>query len=124
MPVTDNQIFIIESLQHDAGQATANLIINKSSPIFAGHFPGQPVVPGACMVQLVKDVLEDVLNTKVMLQKAGNIKFISMVTPNTNGTASLVITYKIMDNGNISVNAKIQTGDVTAFKLQGIYSKF
>jgi 3-hydroxyacyl-[acyl-carrier-protein] dehydratase len=123
MSEINNEIFIIESLEHGAGQVTANLSINKSSAIFEGHFPGQPVVPGACMVQLVKDILQDALNIKVMLKKAATIKFIAMITPDTVHPINLTIGYKIIDDGYISINAKILTGDVTCFKLQGNYSK-
>jgi 3-hydroxyacyl-[acyl-carrier-protein] dehydratase len=123
MSRSNNEIFIIESLKHETGQVTANLTINKYCPVFDGHFPGQPVVPGACMVQVVKDVLENILNIKVILQKATNIKFISMILPGANHIVNLIITYKITDDGNLHVNAKILTGDDTCFKLQGIYSK-
>jgi 3-hydroxyacyl-[acyl-carrier-protein] dehydratase len=123
MSEINNEIFIIESLEHGAGQVTANLSINKSSAIFEGHFPGQPVVPGDCMVQLVKDILQDALNIKVMLKKAATIKFIAMITPDTVHPINLTIGYKIIDDGYISINAKILTGDVTCFKLQGNYSK-
>jgi 3-hydroxyacyl-[acyl-carrier-protein] dehydratase len=123
MPEINNGIFKIERLQHDAGQIMASLSINQNSNIFEGHFPGQPVVPGACMLQLVKDVLEVALHTPVLLQKATNIKFISMITPANNLTANLTINYKIADEGSIEVNAKLLTDEVTCFKLQAVYIK-
>jgi 3-hydroxyacyl-[acyl-carrier-protein] dehydratase len=123
MSEINNGIFKIEELQHNAGQITASLNINQSSSIFQGHFPGQPVVPGACMVQLVKDVLEEVLHMPILLKKAGNIKFINMITPANNPTAKLAISYKLADDGNINVNANLFSGEVTCFKLQAVYIK-
>lgn len=121
--MVNNEIFIIEKLTHDATQITANLIVNKNSSIFDGHFPGQPVVPGACIIQVVKDVLERVLNIKMMLIKASNIKFLSMITPNAGQTPNLTITYKVTDSNSVIVTAQIITGGVTCFKLQGTYIK-
>jgi 3-hydroxyacyl-[acyl-carrier-protein] dehydratase len=123
MPEINDRIFKIEELQHDASPITASLSINKNSSIFEGHFPGQPVVPGACMLQLVKDVLEEVLHMPILLKKAGNIKFINMITPANNPTAKLTISYKITDDGSISINANLLTGEVTCFKLQAVYIK-
>ena len=121
--MVNNEIFIIEKLTHDATHITANLIVNKNSPIFNGHFPGQPVVPGACIIQVVKDVLERTLNIKTMLIKASNIKFLSMITPNTGQTPNLTITYKVTDSNSVIVTAQIIAGGVTCFKLQGTYIK-
>jgi 3-hydroxyacyl-[acyl-carrier-protein] dehydratase len=123
MPDINDGIFKIEELKHDASQITASLSINKNSSIFEGHFPGQPVVPGACMVQLVKDVLEEALHMPILLKKAGNIKFINMITPANNPTAKLTISYKLTDDGNINVNANLFSGEVTCFKLQAVYIK-
>lgn len=123
MPPSNDGIFAIEVLQHDAGQIIASLNINQGSSIFAGHFPGQPVVPGACMVQLVKDVLEEALNMPLLLKKAGHIKFINMITPADNPTARLTISYRTTDSNSISVAANLLAADVTCFKLQAVYIK-
>ena len=123
MPEITNGIFIIEELLHDAGQITASLRINKGSDIFEGHFPGQPVVPGACILQLVKDVLEEALHAPILLQKAANIKFISMIIPADELTVTLHINYKITDEGGINVNAKLLANEVASFKLQADYIK-
>jgi 3-hydroxyacyl-[acyl-carrier-protein] dehydratase len=123
MPEISGGIFKIEELQDDAGQIIASLGINKDSNIFEGHFPGQPVVPGACILQLVKDVLEEALHMPILLKKAGNIKFINMITPANNPTAKLTISYKLTDDGSISVNANLLTAEVTCFKLQAVYIK-
>jgi len=116
--VTDD-IFIIDNLQQDDAQIIANLRINKNSTIFKGHFPGQPIVPGACMLQLVKDALEKTQRASLLLKKANNLKFISMVNPKINANALLYITYKTAGDGDISVNAKLITDGVTCFKFQG-----
>ena len=97
--------------------------INAEHPIFEGHFPGQPVVPGACMVQLVKDVLCETLDAIVILKKAASIKFINMITPDISPMPQLIVTYKLIDNGDISVNANITIGDVACFRLQATYTK-
>jgi 3-hydroxyacyl-[acyl-carrier-protein] dehydratase len=56
------------------GSVSAVLAIDQQNDIFNGHFPGQPVVPGACMLQIVKEVLADALHRRIRLVKADNIR--------------------------------------------------
>jgi len=117
---TGNDIFKIESLEHTGGEIKAALTINPDSDIFKGHFPGQPVVPGACMLQIVKDVLEQALNMALILKKADNLKFINMIEPGSVSAVQLNIVYKIVGE-LVWLSAKISTGDVIYFKFQGSY---
>ena len=118
-----DDIFIVEELEYSPGKVRAIIGINKNSAIFEGHFPDQPIVPGACMVQLVKDVLCGALEANIILKKAASIKFINMITPDSSPEPQLILTYKLMDNVDIRVNAKITIGDVACFKLQATYTK-
>lgn len=122
MPDIINEVFRIANLKHTAGEIKADLSVNESSPVLVGHFPGQPVVPGACMVQLIKAVLEGVLACPILLKKAGNIKFINMITPGSNILPNLSISYKIVED-ELIVTAQIITGDVTCFKMQAVYTR-
>ncbi len=74
MPVKNDALFKISKLEHSDGIISAMLDINKDCDIFKGHFPGHPVVPGACMLQIVKDVLEEALKVSVRLKKGGSSK--------------------------------------------------
>ncbi|MEP7278535.1 MAG: 3-hydroxyacyl-ACP dehydratase, partial [Bacteroidota bacterium] len=46
----------------------AILKINPDHAIFKGHFPGQPVVPGVCMMQIVKELMETGTGRRLRLQ--------------------------------------------------------
>jgi len=114
------EIFKIESIEHADNVVKAMLSVNADSPIFKGHFPGQPVVPGACMLQVVKDVLTGALGYAVQLRKADNLKFVGMVVPSADNTLTLELSYKVIDE-SISVNAKLSDGDRVCFKFQGMF---
>ena len=122
MTAIANDIFNIDSINHANSAIEAILSINSDSTIFDGHFPGQPVVPGACMLQVVKDVLENALDSLFQLKKAGNIKFICMIVPSLNDMIQLEISYKPFDD-DINVKAKLVSNDVICFKFQGSFVK-
>lgn len=54
---------------------------NASHPTFAGHFPGHPIVPGACLVQIAEELLASVLKKDVRTQTIRNLKFRKAITP-------------------------------------------
>ena len=120
MEAGTDDIFIVESLTHTDGIIKVDLSINDYSSIFKGHFTGQPVVPGACMLQLLKDVLESALGYSVQLKKAGNLKFIRMIVPAATNAILLEIGYKLIAD-EINVNAKLTDGDRVCFKFQGVF---
>lgn len=64
-----------------ASTVEATIALNPEHRIFEGHFPGQPVVPGVCMLQIIKECLEQALQAKLTLARAGNIKFLTVLTP-------------------------------------------
>ena len=113
-------VFTVIQLKHEPGSVTADLGINRDSEIFNGHFPGQPVVPGACMLQVVKDTLESVFHYTLRLKSASHLKFITMIDPRIIQSAQLVITYTT-DNGQIAAVAQLLCGGAACFKFQGIF---
>ena len=109
----------IQSLTHIEGQIDVELEIDQHSEILAAHFPDQPIVPGACMLQIVKEILADSLKTDLRLLRADNIKFLSLVEPSTK-TLQLKIDYKQADQ-EIRATAILFNGDITYMKLQGVF---
>ena len=119
MPVKNDALFKISKLEHSDGVISAILDINKDCEIFKGHFPGHPIVPGACMLQIVKEVLEEAMHASLRLKKADHLKFISMIDPGNTLAVQLDIAYKIVEEGDVSVTAKLMSGEVVCFKFQG-----
>jgi len=120
MPTDNNDLFSIKNIAHENGIILAVLNINPRSEILKGHFPGHPVIPGACMLQTLKEVLEAALKTAVILKKADSLKFMRMIDPENTETVLLDIVYKI-DGGDISTTAKLSTDEMMCFKFQGTF---
>lgn len=65
--------------------------LHKEHPIFEGHFPGNPVTPGVCMIQIIKEVVEEHLQLKLFIQRISNVKFTALINPNINSQLLLEI---------------------------------
>ena len=48
-----NDFYTISDLQTEEFSISCKATFNKDHDIFNGHFPGQPVVPGVCMMQMI-----------------------------------------------------------------------
>lgn len=112
-------IFRILSVSHEDNTVNAVLEIDELNEIFNGHFPDQPVVPGACMLQIVKEVMADALKVSLRLVKADNIKFLSLIQPSAQ-SLQLNITYQLTNN-DIKVNVSLSSGEISCMKLQGMF---
>ena len=62
-------------------KATANITINKDHIVFKGHFPDNPVMPGVCMMQIIKEITEKIVDKTLFMQSASNIKFMAIINP-------------------------------------------
>jgi 3-hydroxyacyl-[acyl-carrier-protein] dehydratase len=113
-------LFTITTLNTENNTVNAVLQIDAGHRIFEGHFPGQPVVPGVCMMQMVKEVMEQVLGRHTRLVKADHLKFLSMVNPKENNTITAQLKYTQNENNEIQVNGSLLNGTATCLKFSGV----
>lgn len=53
----------------------------EDSPIFKGHFPEYPITPGVCLIQIIKELAERLLERQITLKGVRAVKFLSVVKP-------------------------------------------
>lgn len=61
----DNFYTILSSESSDSTIWTIQVKLNPGHPVYQGHFPGHPVVPGVCLLQLIKECVEDIRQQKI-----------------------------------------------------------
>ena len=118
-----NNFFSISEITMDENNTRYKAIIelNPQHEIYDGHFPGNPVVPGVCMQQMVKETLSLILEKKLLLVKADNIKFLSLIIPNTNKSLKLDINIRSRDNCQIKIDCNISDEERTFFKYNASF---
>ena len=105
------------------GSATAHITINKNHDVFKGHFPGNPVTPGVCMMQIIKELTEQVVNEQLFMQSSNNVKVMAIRKPE--GNPDLVLTLDISedDDGNFKVKNVTKFDETVALKLSTTFRK-
>jgi 3-hydroxyacyl-[acyl-carrier-protein] dehydratase len=106
--------------QNEQGDIVATFSFSPDSGIFAGHFPGNPIVPGICQLEAVKYMLERTLGCKCRLLQADNIKFFQPVFPDQEFTLVVSCT---KNGDNMLVRCKGTTGgnDVKSTDIKARY---
>ncbi|MEC5146742.1 3-hydroxyacyl-ACP dehydratase [Chitinophaga sp. 212800010-3] len=112
--------YTVTAQTQEPGQITATIELNASHPIFQGHFPEQPVVPGVCMMQTITEVLADAVQRKVAMKKASQMKFLNMIDPGKQPLVDVIVNYK-QEEAGWKVNATLKRDDKTFMKFQGIF---
>ena len=112
-----NDFYTIISRDASGGTVRARISINRAHKIFDGHFPDLPIVPGVCMMQIVREILEVTTESSLSIAGAETMKFLAVINPDQNREVDVSITYT-EDNGTLNVNASLFAGTVTFFKLK------
>jgi len=104
------------------GSYIAHILLNKEHDIFKGHFPGNPVTPGVCMMQIVKELSEEFTGKKLFLKSASNVKFMAIINPFE--TPELKLQLDITEaEEEIKVKNTTLFGETIALKMSVNYKK-
>lgn len=95
--------------------------LNKDSTVYAGHFPDQPIAPGVCLTQMVKEVTNAILEKNWQLKEVRQIKFLAMVDPNVTPSLLLQLSLKPTDT-DCKVVCTASADEISYFKIIGTLS--
>ncbi len=122
MKLQDN-LYTILSQQDETGLAAFQLRIHPEWPIYKAHFPGHPITPGVCIVQMVQELLQRALRRDVTLRKAKNVKYLAIISPEEVGELTVSFT-KIEEqpDGSLKVQAQVASGETIYTKLSATFA--
>lgn len=117
-----NNFYELKSQESENNIFKAKITLNQDHEIFQGHFPGNPVTPGVCMMQIVKELTEYFTDSKLFLKSASNVKFMAIINPFETPDLLLELDIKEKD-GELKVKNTTSFGETIALKLSVTYTK-
>ncbi|MCD0464316.1 3-hydroxyacyl-ACP dehydratase [Flavobacterium cupreum] len=111
--------------EEKTGDAKYNIriLVNANHEVFKGHFPGNPIMPGVCMIQIIKELTESVTKSTLMIQTLTNVKFMALINPETSPELRLELEIVITEDDLVKVKNTTYFNDTVALKLSNVYKK-
>lgn len=100
-----------------------NVELNENHSIYQGHFPGNPVLPGVCTLQIIKECVDELMGTTLQYAQVNSCKFLSAINPKLTPRLQIALTAKLLDDNQIQLLAEGKTGDTDFIKLKATLAK-
>ena len=76
-----DELFILQSIEATENGFAALLCCNPEHLIYQAHFPGNPITPGACLLQTTSELLQRKLGRPLFLKSSKNVKYLNVLVP-------------------------------------------
>lgn len=101
--------------RHQEGEETVfEVALNPDCKVYEGHFPGFPVAPGVCNIQMLKECAEEVAGSPLMLTYIQQCRMTRLITPTE--CPNLLIRVAITDNNLLG---SISCGEDVCLTIKG-----
>ncbi|MBR5695062.1 MAG: 3-hydroxylacyl-ACP dehydratase [Paludibacteraceae bacterium] len=119
-----NKYFTIRERREDETGSNFLISLNPDHQVYQGHFPGDPICPGVCSIQMIRECAEIVLGQRLTIGTVSQCRFMELLTPSKNKDLLLKLTLSKAEEGMVKAVASILSDDAqTSFlEYKGEYS--
>lgn len=114
---------VVSLEKNDSQKYLAIIFVNESHEVFKGHFPGNPIMPGVCMMQIIKELTEQITESSLVMQSLSNVKFMALINPFETPELRLELDITITEDGLVKVKNTSYFNETVALKLSSVYKK-
>ena len=117
-------LYHILSSRHENEAIYARIELNPEHTIFKGHFPGIPILPGVCQLQIMEEVLSSILGREMNVKHASQIKFLSFVNPLVHKQLDINLKIEKKQSRILLVQGDYIFGETVFLKFKGEFDEF
>ncbi|MDR0368512.1 MAG: hypothetical protein LBH82_05160 [Bacteroidales bacterium] len=92
--------------------------IHKNHAIYKGHFPGNPVTPGVCIIQMARELFVFFKQEDFLIKKIKSVKFTQTIIPTLHETIHYRMEWEDADSEHlIRLKATVYSEDIVFTKI-------
>jgi len=114
-------LYTTENFEKEDQTVNATVKLNAAHKVFKGHFPGNPVMPGGCMIQIIKEITQQATVKTLFLSVANNVKFMAIINPEKNNIIQLTLNIT-EENSVVKVKNTTTFDETLALKLSATFN--
>lgn len=96
----------------------ADVELLADHPVYQGHFPGQPVVPGVCTMRVVRELTARAVGCEIWFDTIREAKFVSALIPCEG--LRIVVEATLCEQ---TLRAVVRRGDEAVLKLRATWER-
>ena len=107
----------INDIVREEGKTLFQISLSPDCKVYEGHFPGEPVSPGVCNIQMIKECAEQVVGKSLLLNNLQQCRLTTLVTPLVHPQVEVIISME--EKGDIyKLKATIGKGEEIYLELK------
>lgn len=100
---------IADTRQQEDGSVVFDVILNPDCEVYKGHFPEEPISPGVCNLQMIRECAEIVAGCPLVMGNIILCRFLNLVTP--------------VQTPRVSIRIKLDKGESDYTLVSSIYNE-
>lgn len=116
MRLKNNLFFIIGNSISDK-DFEFKVRLEEDCAIYKAHFPQNPITPGACVIQIAKELFEEKNGCQVEIEKMNTVKFLNVMSPNQKREYIYHFSKLSQEEDTYKMQVEVTDGDVDYSKM-------
>lgn len=108
----------IDGWSTEEGETTFRVDLLPDCDVYRGHFPGKPVCPGVCNVQMLKECAEVLTGRRLTITAIRQCRFTAVASPGRCPWVDISLRAEPLAEG-YAVTARIAAGSTTYLDFKG-----
>lgn len=122
----ENDLYTILNTDLSEGNPafTAVIRLNEAHPLFGGHFPGNPILPGVCTLQIIRELLEKATLQPLRMERSSTIKYLGFIVPSVMPEVVFSLQRSTWENDSFSCSAVVTANEASVCSFKGSFTVF
>lgn len=95
----ENNYYMLESMHMGGRCGVFRIRLCPECMVFKGHFPGYPVCPGVCNIQMIKECCERLTGVRLTISSIKKCRFTAVATPTDTPELYVTLSLAPVENG-------------------------